>query len=237
MTWIWSDMSKFSRLPSANWTLLTSCSKQSESCKTTMYVYHSTTDKTSHQRWIPQCSIFRGSDIKLSKRWENDRAIFLVILPPIEHFWQAAASNLNPVKLLCMSTTTQPTRPAIKDEFHSVVYLGARTLMWLSKSRSIVGENNRIIDIHPVNLHPDFRFEKSRFVSNPRKNSGSTNPDFFRVTTLQLGYTINLIRIQVLKSQILFMVATWKNLRCHPQNHFSGCRSKGWFNTKRPISS
>jgi hypothetical protein len=40
----------------------------------------------------------------LSKsRWivgENNRAFFPAFLLPIEHFWQAAATNLNPVKLL-----------------------------------------------------------------------------------------------------------------------------------------
>ena len=45
----------------------------------------------------------------------------------------------------------------------------------------------------PFNLHPDFWFEKSRFVSNPRKMSGSVNPDFSRVSTLKKSwvYTIN----------------------------------------------
>ena len=47
---------------------------------------------------------------------------------------------------------------------------------------------------------------------------------FFWVSTLKKSwvYSIN----QVLKTQIFVGVATWKNLRCHPQNHFSGCRLK-----------
>ena len=53
-------------------------------------------------------------------------------------------------------------------------------------------------------------------------------------------YTINLKKIQVatLKNSSgsenldFFSVTTWKNLKCHPQNHFSGCRLKDWYNDK-----
>ena len=40
----------------------------------------------------------------------------------------------------------------------------------------------------PFNLHSDFWFEKSRFLSKPRNFSGSANPDLFRVFTLKISW-------------------------------------------------
>ena len=90
------------------------------------------------------------------------------------------------------------------------------------------------------NLHPDFLFEKSGSVSNTKKFSGSANPHFLWVSTLKkVGFINPKPRWPPWKnlgSENLdyFRVSTLKNLRCHPQNIFSGCRLKGWL-PKRPV--
>jgi hypothetical protein len=87
----------------------------------------------------------------------------------------------------------------------------------------------------PFNVHPDFWFEKSVSVSNPKNFSGSEESPFWKPWFFFLGlhpknswvYTIN---------QKKYRWPTWKKsgsenpdfFQGDLQNHCSGCRLKGW---------
>ena len=100
-------------------------------------------------------------------------------------------------------------------------------LFWSLKSHLKIQE---ILGL--FNQHPDFWFEKFRWVLDPGKISGSVNSALFRVITwkkLGLHYQLEKkIQVANKKHTLIFSSLDPKNYRWHPQNYFSGCRWKVW---------
>ena len=85
-----------------------------------------------------------------------------------------------------------------------------------------------LFNVWPCNLNPDFWLEKSRFVSNPRKNFSICKPWFFFQGIYPKKSSLRLTKKSWWPPWKKLCSENLGNFRCHPQNNFSVCRLKGW---------